>query len=161
MHCGDQWWIKPRGGGGANDWPSGTSAPWSMQTGCLRGIFPLRSWKLNFWTQFAQFSAYSLSTLYWKSFLILFPIINFYHFHFFLLQVCDWCPCHNYFHKICCWKDGREKGRRCRQGVSEGNVPSGLRSNFCNFLGSNRRHSLLCSPSLKVLGDMFPHIPTN
>ena len=73
----EQWWIQPleRGGGGqiVNQW-------WGFQ-GLQGGSTPLRREILNFWTQFARFGAYYLSTSYWKS-LDLFPIKVF----FFLLN---------------------------------------------------------------------------
>ena len=66
--------IQPLERGGAklltNDGGSRGLAPWR---GLQGGRAPLRREILNFWTQFAQFSAYFLPTSYWKS-LDLFPI---------------------------------------------------------------------------------------
>ena len=78
--CCGQGRIQPLGRGGAklltNDGGSRGLAPWRGSQG---GRAPLRREILNFWTQFAQFSAYFLPTSYWKS-LDLFPIKVFFFF---------------------------------------------------------------------------------
>ena len=82
-HINPQGRIQPLERGGPNSWPmTGVPGGWppvggpggrAPCRGLQGGRAPLRREILNFWTQFAQFSAYFLPSSYWKS-LDLFPI---------------------------------------------------------------------------------------